>query len=419
MRTLIVAMVLALATPTWAAPAPKDAEKARATAHKVRQQYVHAKKLFKQGNYEASRALFVAIRNGPLYHPIVDYWIGRCYEAEKTYNTAIGYFKLYVKLYGNGYPVSKKHPIKAAVDKRIAKLQNMITAPPVPASGQPMVAQPASNTTTTDSGSTGTMTPISNTPSGTTPANSTATPATMASTTPTTSAVPPPPPTAPPTRQGSQAQYYSAYWDAPPPGYVRYGARGRHAIGRTLFVTAEVGGMGFSGDISEQNHYGGGVMALAGVFFRPFPYLSAGVLAGGAGAFPNSDAPDGQGAMTMALAGVELRGHFPLSYFWHPFVMDIWGGLSAGYMYTKAHYANVVLNGVGITTDDTSNAYFIGAAVGARSFVTPWLSVGGVVRVLVPQYTKNCFNDICGKPGKGNDKAYFVGVTASFHLYIF
>jgi len=415
MRTLIVAIVLALAAPTWAAPAPKDVQKAKAVAHKVRQQYVQAKKLFKEGRYEESRGLFVEIRNGPLYHPIIDYWIGRCYEAEKTYNTAIGYFKLYVKLYGNGYPTSKKHPTKTLVRQRISKLQTMITAPPVPASGQPMVAQPASNTTSTETGATGTMTPISNT----TPGNPTATPATTASTSPTTAAVPPPPPTAPPTRQGSQAQYYSAYWDAPPPGYVRYRSKGRYPIGRTLFVTAEAGAMGFSGDINRDSNYAVGTLALAGVFFRPFPYLSAGVFAGGGGAFPNKDAPDGQGTMGIAMAGAEVRGHFPLSYFWHPFVMDIWGGLSAGYMYEKVH-SNITALGMTVETNETANAYFLGAALGARSFITPWLTVGGVFRVFVPQYTKTCIDNSCdNNPHKGNDRAYFVGVTASFHLYIF
>lgn len=387
LKWIAATLVLAFALPAGAQPASGEED-----VQKVRQAYLKAKKLYKGKDYSKAIRAFSEVRKMK-YHPILDYRIGLCYEALKQYKKAKAFFKVYVKYYDKGFPVGKNHPTTAAVKKRMKNLDDAKTPPVTPA---PAVAvgnvQPTEPTT---------------------------------------------PPTRPtrPTARASQAQY-APYTDAPPPGYENapppppppaYGpgrrVPRRFARWASLYITGDFGAAGLSGDTEDAGYDEGGAGAWAGIFYRPSAFVSGGVIFGGHAYRPKSELESaGAGDLGQIFTGLEVRGHLPLmGYTWRPWSLELWGGLSGGFAYAMAD-----TEVMGQTSENTLQGGFIGASVGADLYLTRWLSIGALVRVVKPFWNKACVDDDCVDKDEledaggemPDDVAIYGGFSATLHLYI-
>jgi tetratricopeptide (TPR) repeat protein len=376
---VITAVIILLSAP-MTAHANKDQDVA-----KIRAAYLEAKKLYKKGDYQKAIQAFSKVRE-MRYHPILDYRIGLSYEALKRYKLAKAHYRIYVKLYDKGYPVGKNHPKPADVKKRIKKLKK--TDPPVtPAPADtPMPTAPAEKASSTADAEPAQYAPYTE----------------------------PPPP-----------GYENAPPPPPPSGHHQPGHPQRHPMSfpgwGAVYITGDLGGVGVRGDSADNLGYDeGGAGGWVGLFYRPLVYVSGGLVLGGHGLEPNGTDSVGD-SLGQLFAGVAVRGHIPFALPWR---LDIWGGLSAGYAHSFLQsYGRI--NGTSV--DDVTTEYtglFVGGSVGMDLYLSPWFSVGALVRLVKPKYNTLIVDgqefDEDNLPLGAElpeDVVFYGGVSATVHLF--
>jgi hypothetical protein len=380
---VLTAAFLFIAAPGPAAAGPDG------DVSQIRQEYLQAKKLYKQKKYDAAIKAFSRIR-AKRYHPILDYRIGTCHEAMKRFKLATAYYRVYIKLYNKGYPVGRNHPKPADVKKRI-KAMAQVEDPPV----TPAPAEAAS--------------------------------------------MPTAPSEQPKSTKAQQAQY-APYTEAPPPGYETappppppgYGYRRRRRRRyrrtfprwRSFYITGDFGAAGLSGDTKDDLGFEAGGGAWAGFFYRPLLFFSAGLVVGGHGFRPEDEADTmGFESYGQLFSGLELRGHLPLTaYSWQPWYFELWGGVSAGYAHTFLEGTNWAdpTSPENITTEFTG--YFVGAALGIDLYLSHWFSIGALVRVVKPGYDGLVVDgeeiDGVEEDDLPDDIVLYGGVSATLHFYL-
>ncbi len=344
-------------------------------AQQVREAYLNANKLYGEKKYVEAIKAYNEVRR-TMYHPILDYRIGLCYEALKDYNNAKRFYRVYIKYYDQGYPVGRNHPSPEDVRKRIKALESAKAPPVTPA--PPVEIEDVE-------------------------------------------------PSAQPTGEDAEAQQaqYAPYTEQAPPGYEQYdhhpppppphhhpgpGHPGMYARWANLFITADVGGTALFGDTAEDAFDQGGGGAWAGIYFRPLPFLSGGLLFGGHGYTLYDRNPYYDSNMTILFAGGAVRGHVPLmGYTWRPWVIELFGELSGGFSQGS------------IGRDITLRGGFLGAAGGVDLYLARWLSVGILARLAKPFWSSSKIDTAPGITTdlhENNDVSVYFGFSTTLHLHI-
>ncbi len=417
MKKLIFLIVLAIATPARAGGAGMDKTKLKAIAAK----YKEARRLQKNGDYSKARQIYMTLRT-ELYHPKLDYRIAQCFEGEKDYARAEVFYKSYLK-YRSQYKIGKKDPAVDDVQAKIAELEKKNQAPPLatptPGGGenQPDSTSGGGGGATVATSTSATMTPTSQPGAATTNTSQ-----------PGMAPLTAPPPPRPPANRGSAQVYYDPYMEAGPPPLGPVGVRRVFPRFNAFYVTADVAYAYLNGDLEKAGFSNGGAGVGVGLYWRPIPYVSAGLTANILYASPDSKHESVLDPVTFVLAGGEVRGQFPIfGWGYRAWAMEVWGSVGAGFLYAGYRAKDPAYN-----SELTSKLYggYGSAAVGFKLFVTPWLSTGVLAKVFRPFYNKSCSKgelsgvavDACStdKSVKDQDDTIvYIGISSTAHFYMF
>lgn len=386
-RTLVCVLagaVLAAGLAAGSAEAAPDKNKLIAAKYKK------ARRLYRQGKYEQAIRAFDEVKD-LRYHPILDYGIANCYEAQRDFNKAIYYLEKYVRNHGK-HPMSDRHPKVVDVKEKIKVLKKRA------ASGSPGPG-PGPGPDPGTGGGAATGTPASGGGAGGGAGTAAGDPVPG----PDPYAVPPPP------GGGSTGGVHGGGGGGPPPpsGHVK---RRKKPARRSLIVSVDFGAASFAGagsySVVGGTQTGGGV--FGSVAWRFIPWLAVGIH-GGVTAM-NSEYCDSVGCyegdtLFFGVAALEAKGMLPLGPF------DIWGALGIGY------------GSITQPLDDYSSITTSGAAlsfgVGADWFLSRTFSLGLLLRMYrlfpgeVCDVDGDCY-DIEGDYDPG--VAWYGGIGVTWHM---
>jgi hypothetical protein len=362
-RHLLIVMVgfLALGAPLNEGWAQGGGDK----TEQVKVAYEKARRLYRQGKYNDAIKAFDEVKDLQ-YHPILDYGLANCYEAQRDYAKATYYLEKYLNNYSK-FTMSPKHPSLDDVKEKIKALKARIAA-----------------------GASDPGTPPTPPPTDATPGGSAGDPVPG----PDPYAVPPPPGGDGATPPGGQppGQPY-----APPPGPYRRSLILSLDVGASAMAAA--GASGWYGDTGT----GGGLYFSA--IWRFIPYLGLGLNGGFSVVGSSSSLTDSN--VLFGVVALELRGFVPLGR-----MFDLWAGLGIGY-------------GASSSGSDYSVAGpALAVTLGFEWFVSRMFSVGLITRLYRMFPTKYCAwnttenERVCGSLPDNADTGvvWYFGVSGTYHL---